>query len=134
MDYALELIEGGRYVILPTPSSRFPFNGSDGIGVGGRYGEEVEHYLDVYLRTESVPSEGVARALVARGKARREAGQRLLVCAERGESPSPRMKRGPKVDGLALCADFRDASKVDPSNTEVKAYLRDQKYVRSTSL
>lgn len=51
-----------------------------------RYGEEVERYLDVYLRTQGASGEGAARALVARGKARREAGQRLLTHAERGES------------------------------------------------
>ena len=50
-----------------------------------RYGDEVERYLDVFLRTPGLPQDAVARALVARGKARKEAGQRLLVKSEQGK-------------------------------------------------
>ena len=39
----------------------------------------------MFLRTPGLPQEAVARALVARGKARKEAGQRLLVKGEQGK-------------------------------------------------
>ena len=51
-----------------------------------RYGGVVEDYLDVYLRTPDLPKDDIARALVARGRARKGAGQRLLLMASRGLS------------------------------------------------
>ena len=51
-----------------------------------RYGDSVEEYLDVYLRTPDLPKDDVARALVARGRARKGAGQKLLLMASRGPS------------------------------------------------
>ena len=53
--------------------------------VSRRYGNVVEDYLDVYLRTPNLPKDDIARALVARGRARRGAGQRLLLMASRGQ-------------------------------------------------
>lgn len=50
-----------------------------------RYGSVVEDYLDTYLRTPGVPKDDIARALVARGRARKDAGQRLLLMASRGQ-------------------------------------------------
>jgi hypothetical protein len=40
--------------------------------------------LDVYLRTPDLPKDDIARALVARGRARKGAGQRLLLMASHG--------------------------------------------------
>lgn len=51
-----------------------------------RYGDAVEEYLEVYLRTPDLPKDDVARALVARGRARKGAGQKLLLMASRGQS------------------------------------------------
>ena len=51
-----------------------------------RYGGVVEDNLDVYLRTPDLPKDDIARALVARGRARKGAGQRLLLMASRGPS------------------------------------------------
>jgi hypothetical protein len=51
-----------------------------------RYGGVAEDYLDVYLRTPDLPKDDIARALVARGRARKGAGQRLLLMASRGLS------------------------------------------------
>jgi hypothetical protein len=51
-----------------------------------RYGGVVEDYLDVYLRTPDLSKDDIARALVARGRARKGAGQRLLLMASRGLS------------------------------------------------
>jgi hypothetical protein len=41
----------------------------------GEYGPQVENYLDVYLRTPNLPKDDVAKALLARGAARRAAGE-----------------------------------------------------------
>ncbi|KAH9976596.1 hypothetical protein BGW80DRAFT_1436025 [Lactifluus volemus] len=68
----------------------------------GKYGGVVEEYLDVYLRTPDLPKDDIARALVARGRARKGAGQRLLLMASH---------------------DFQTASTFDPSNRELQLYL-----------
>jgi hypothetical protein len=49
-----------------------------------RYGSQVENYLDVYLRTPNLPKEDIARALLARGAARRAAGEKLMAKAKQG--------------------------------------------------
>jgi hypothetical protein len=49
-----------------------------------RYGHIVDEYLDVYLRTPDLPKDDTARALVARGRARKSAGQQLFLMASRG--------------------------------------------------
>ncbi len=49
-----------------------------------RYGSEVENYLEVYLRTPNLPNEDVAKALVARGNARKATGEKLLIKAQQG--------------------------------------------------
>ncbi|KAI0758880.1 hypothetical protein C8Q74DRAFT_1319732 [Fomes fomentarius] len=69
----------------------------------GRYGEEVENYLDVYLRTPGLEKKDVAKALLARGHARKAAGERLLARAQQ---------------------DFQAVAKLDPSNRELQGYLR----------
>lgn len=51
----------------------------------GRYGEEVESYLEVYLRTPDLPKANVVKALSARANARKAAGERLLARAQQGE-------------------------------------------------
>ncbi|KAI0031797.1 hypothetical protein K488DRAFT_51316 [Vararia minispora EC-137] len=77
----------------------------------GRYGHEVEEYLDVYFRTPDLPADDVAKALLARGKARKDAAQLLLMRAE---------------------LDFRSASSVDPSNREIQAQLRRDRLIHSS--
>lgn len=67
------------------------------------YGDEVENYLDVYLRTPGLEKQDVARALLARGNARKMAGERLLAKAQQ---------------------DFQAVAKLDPSNRELQGYLR----------
>ncbi|KZV63416.1 hypothetical protein PENSPDRAFT_616581 [Peniophora sp. CONT] len=69
----------------------------------GRYGHEVEGYLDVYMRTPDLPEDDIAKALLARGKARKDAAQLLLMRAE---------------------LDFQSAVHVDPTNREAQAQLR----------
>ncbi|CDO77493.1 hypothetical protein BN946_scf184902.g27 [Trametes cinnabarina] len=69
----------------------------------GRYGDEVENYLDVYLRTPGLDKRDVARALLARGNARKTAGEKLLARAQQ---------------------DFQAVAKLDPSNRELQGYLR----------
>lgn len=46
----------------------------------------MEHFLDVYLRTPDLPKHDVARALLARGNARKAAGVTLLAQAQQGMS------------------------------------------------
>lgn len=50
-----------------------------------RYGDQVENYIDVYLRTPGLPKQDMAKALIARGNARKLAGERLLAKAQQGE-------------------------------------------------
>ncbi|KAI0698173.1 hypothetical protein C8T65DRAFT_582077 [Cerioporus squamosus] len=69
----------------------------------GRYGDAVENYLDVYLRTPGLENKDMARALLARGNARKTAGERLLAKAQQ---------------------DFQAVAKLDPSNRELQGYLR----------
>lgn len=57
--------------------------------VSCRYGNVVEDYLDVYLRTPDLPKDDITRALVARGRARKGAGQKLLLMASRGQCHLP---------------------------------------------
>jgi hypothetical protein len=57
-----------------------------------RYGSEVENYLEVYLKTPGLSKSDVARALLARGNARKLGGEKLLAKAEQGNnrcSPLP---------------------------------------------
>ena len=68
-----------------------------------RYGDEVENYLDVYLRTPGLERKDVARALLARGNARKMAGEKLLARAQQ---------------------DFQAVAKLDPTNRELQGYLR----------
>ncbi|RDX41590.1 hypothetical protein OH76DRAFT_1364283 [Lentinus brumalis] len=68
-----------------------------------RYGDEVENYLDVYLRTPGLENKDMARALLARGNARKTASERLLAKAQQ---------------------DFQAVAKLDPSNRELQGYLR----------
>ena len=68
-----------------------------------RYGDEVENYLDVYLRTPGLEKKDVARALLARGNARKTAGEKLLARAQQ---------------------DFQAVAKLDPSNRELQGYIR----------
>ncbi|KAI0297045.1 hypothetical protein B0F90DRAFT_1811223 [Multifurca ochricompacta] len=69
----------------------------------GQYGSVVEDYLDVYLRIPDLPKDDIARALVARGRARKGAGHKLLLMASR---------------------DFQTASTFDPLSRELQFYWR----------
>ncbi|KAG6864419.1 hypothetical protein C0991_009632 [Blastosporella zonata] len=69
----------------------------------GRYGPEVENYLEVYLKTPNLPNVDIARALLARGNARKAGGDSLLAKAQQ---------------------DFQAVLKLDPSNREIQQYIR----------
>lgn len=49
-----------------------------------RYGDKVERYMDVFLRTPGISNDDIARAQLARGNARRIAAERLLAQAHQG--------------------------------------------------
>jgi len=49
-----------------------------------RYGPEVESYLEVYLKTPGLSKEDIAKALLARGNARKQGGEKLLAMAQQG--------------------------------------------------
>jgi hypothetical protein len=51
-----------------------------------RYGQEVENYLEVYLKTPGLAREDITKALLARGNARKEGGEKLLDKAREGIS------------------------------------------------
>ncbi|KAF7759831.1 hypothetical protein Agabi119p4_11526 [Agaricus bisporus var. burnettii] len=69
----------------------------------GRYGAEVEKYLDVYLKTPDLPKTQVAQALLARANARKAAGDELLTQAHQ---------------------DFQAVLRLDPSNRQVAHQIR----------
>ncbi|TDL26844.1 hypothetical protein BD410DRAFT_782927 [Rickenella mellea] len=69
----------------------------------GRYDDVVENYLDVYLRTPGLPTEDTTKAMLARGRARRAAGDRLLAKAKQ---------------------DFQAVAKLDPLNRVAQSHLR----------
>ncbi|KAG6877479.1 hypothetical protein C0993_006947 [Termitomyces sp. T159_Od127] len=45
----------------------------------GKYGPDVENYLEVYLKTPNLPKGDIARALLARANARKTGGDMLLL-------------------------------------------------------
>ncbi|TFK29203.1 hypothetical protein FA15DRAFT_610967 [Coprinopsis marcescibilis] len=69
----------------------------------GQYGAEVENYFDVYLKTPELPPGDVVRALLARGRARKAAGEQLLVKANQ---------------------DFHNVLKYDPTNHDAQNHFR----------
>ncbi|EKM52414.1 uncharacterized protein PHACADRAFT_260777 [Phanerochaete carnosa HHB-10118-sp] len=69
----------------------------------GRYNEEAEKYLEVYLRTPGLSNEDKAKALLARGNAQRMLGERMLARAQQ---------------------DFQAVANLDPTNRELQLYLR----------
>ena len=86
-----------------------------------RYSEKVENYFDVYLRTPGLPPDDIARALLARGNARRIAGERLLARAQQGACMLHRCNAN---EVTASTLDFQAVAKIDPSNRELQTYLR----------
>ncbi|EJD04432.1 uncharacterized protein FOMMEDRAFT_82069 [Fomitiporia mediterranea MF3/22] len=74
----------------------------------GQYGEKVERYLDVFLRTPCISDEDISRAQLARGNARRLAAERLFAQAYQ---------------------DFQAVASLDPSNREARAQLRKDKLI-----
>jgi hypothetical protein len=54
-----------------------------------RYGDEVENYLDVFLRTPNLPTTDITRALLARANARKSHGEKLLEKAQQGTFSAP---------------------------------------------
>jgi len=53
-----------------------------------RYGDDVERYLDVYLKTPELSKSKLAKALLARAHAREACGESLLAQAHEG-APTP---------------------------------------------
>ncbi|GJE89030.1 hypothetical protein PsYK624_051200 [Phanerochaete sordida] len=69
----------------------------------GKFNEDVERYLEVYLRTPGLSNEDKAKALLARGNAQRILGERMLARAQQ---------------------DFQAVANLDPANRELQSYLR----------
>ena len=81
LDTSLALIESGQCVV----STCFDDRLIHGFFIY-RYGSEVEHFLEVYLRTPHLHNHDLTRALLARGNARKAAGENLLAKAQQGKS------------------------------------------------
>lgn len=83
LDTALALINAGKYVSSAisshTQSHSLAHNPR-------RYGDDVERYLDVYLKTPNLPKPSIAKALLARANARKACGDRLLTQAHQGHT------------------------------------------------
>ncbi|KII90118.1 hypothetical protein PLICRDRAFT_40319 [Plicaturopsis crispa FD-325 SS-3] len=69
----------------------------------GQYGDDVEKFLEVYLRTPGLTKQEMAKALLARGNARKAAGDKLLVKAKQ---------------------DFQAVLNLDPSNHELQTQFQ----------
>ena len=95
-----------------------------------RYGEEVEKYLEVYLRTPGLKNEELARALLARGNARKSAGEKLLEKAQQG-TVLPSTLCWIRLTGVS--ADFQAVARLDPSNRELQVFLRRESMVSPPS-
>ncbi|KAL0065624.1 hypothetical protein AAF712_007402 [Marasmius tenuissimus] len=74
----------------------------------GQYGPQVESYFEVYLKTPNLDKADVARALLARGNARKASGERLIAKAK---------------------LDYQAVMKLDPSNREVQSHFRRDKLI-----
>ena len=80
LDTSISLIAAGQFVLVLSVHFPGPF-AECGMN---RYGAEVENFLEVYLRTPNLDKCDIARALVARGNARKAAGDILLGKARQG--------------------------------------------------
>ncbi|KAF8626672.1 hypothetical protein AX15_004763 [Amanita polypyramis BW_CC] len=78
----------------------------------GQYGQEVENFLDICLKTPTLPKSDIIRALLARGNARQQCAERLLLKAQQ---------------------DFQLVCRLDPSNREAQQHLRRQAQIRFSS-
>ena len=54
-----------------------------------RYDDNVERYLDVYLKTPNLPKPKMAKALLARANARKACAEKLLAQAHKGVRQLP---------------------------------------------
>ncbi|KAF4586299.1 hypothetical protein EYR40_010307 [Pleurotus pulmonarius] len=96
------------HTLPPARKANFLLDMSLAMIEAGEYGSEVENYLEVYLRTPNLPNEDVAKALVARGNARKATGEKLLIKAQQ---------------------DFQAAYKLDPLNREIQSQIRRDKLI-----
>jgi len=93
-----------------------------------RYGDQVEKFLKVYLKTPGLPQEDSTKALLARGAARRAAAERLMGKAQQGTG----ILGKPSAGADQRNADFQALSRLDPSNRQVKSLLQLSKQVGSS--
>ncbi|KZV99980.1 hypothetical protein EXIGLDRAFT_639849, partial [Exidia glandulosa HHB12029] len=90
--------------------TQFLLNSALALIDAGQYGDDVENYFDVLLRMPGLPQDQLTRALLARGSARRAAGEQLLARAE---------------------DDFRTVLQMDPHNAEARRMLRRESRVET---
>ncbi|KAK0200681.1 hypothetical protein DFS33DRAFT_1386599 [Desarmillaria ectypa] len=102
-DELTSTVFGAVQALPPSRKATFLLDTSLALIESGQYGDDVENYLEVYLKTPNLPREEVARALLARGKARKLAGDNLLEKAHQ---------------------DFQAALNLDPSNREIQHLFR----------
>ena len=93
-----------------------------------RYGDQVEHFLKVYLKTPGLPQEDSTKALLARGAARRAAAERLMGKAQQGTG----ILEPPSAGTDHRNEDFQTLSRLYPSNRQVKSLLQLSKQVGSS--
>jgi len=76
-----------------------------------RYGQDVENYLEVYLRTPGLAKEDITKALLARGNARKRGGEKLLTKAREGISkiftPCPNPTLWDRFPGCVEAGSFK---------------------------
>ncbi|KAF8890753.1 hypothetical protein BD779DRAFT_1622465 [Infundibulicybe gibba] len=94
----------------------------------GQYGQGVENYLEVYLKTPNLSKRDIARALLARGNARKSGGERLLLKSQQGGC-----HRIICLSNVTRKIDFQAVLKLDPANREIQHHLRRDKVIRFMS-
>ncbi|KAF5342852.1 hypothetical protein D9757_014921 [Collybiopsis confluens] len=85
--------------LVPSRKATFLLDAALALIAAGQYGAQVEHYLDVYLRTPNLPKEDVVKALLTRANARKAEGENLSAKAQQ---------------------DYETVFKLDPSNKELQ--------------
>ncbi|KAJ3762745.1 hypothetical protein EV360DRAFT_92279 [Lentinula raphanica] len=94
--------------IVPARKATFLLDTALDLIAAGQYGEQVENYFEVYLRTPNLSNADMVKALLARGKARKAEGESLLAKAQQ---------------------DYEAALRLDPSNQDIQHLLGRNKIV-----
>ncbi len=114
-DELTSTVFGAIQALPPTRKANFLLDTSLALIEAGQYGDDVESYLEVYLKTPNLPNQDVARALLARGMARKSAGDKLVAKAHQGLCATCKVADNTEIDfRFPSCAQL---GPLQPGNT-----------------